>query len=87
VQVGDQADPVEGSVDRLAGAEVPHTRTQIEHDRPLSGYVKRHARRVAAAPPDVIAMAGGGSPDSMERDADRSLAPYLRNPTFMSPGE
>jgi hypothetical protein len=87
VQVSEQTHPVEGAVERLVGPEVPHTGTQVEHDGSLSGYVDRDARRVAAAPADVITMAGGGSPDPMERDADRSLVPDLRNPTFMSPDE
>jgi hypothetical protein len=60
---------------RLALAEVPQARAEVEQQRLLTGRVQRHARRVPAVPLRVIAMAGGRTPDTVERDVKSLFTP------------
>jgi len=51
-------------------AEIAKTGAEIEDDRHFAGHAHRHARRVAAEVPGVVAMARGRTAHSVERDVD-----------------
>jgi hypothetical protein len=82
VEMRQQANAAERSVVRLLASEVAQAGAEVEHDGQLPGDVDRHARRVAAAPDDVIAMARGRPPDTMKRDAERRRSPDGAQPRF-----
>ena len=75
MQVGQQAVTPEQFVDRDALAVVAKARAHVEQQRCLPRRVDRHARRVAAVPTDVIALARRRAADSMERDAHHRVIP------------
>ena len=75
VKVGQQTCAAKRFVGSEPRAEVAKPRAEIEHDRVVSGNVDRDARRISAATFDVIAVARGRTPNTMERDADPCSTP------------
>lgn len=79
VHVREQTGTTEVSALVATSAEVPQSRSEIEHQGHFTGCVESHARRVSAVTLRVIAVARSGTPNPIERDGQIRCTPDASN--------